>query len=313
MGEALMPNLIKKNLLSLLALALLAFGGILYARHLRREIAQTENAAKSQTPDSAVNTNKVTKPAETGNVNFPNCDERGVPLIISATVKKNVALLSARLAEECSHRETVAAAIDFVHAHSYLPEDMENYNYKKYLNARIVQEELLAAAKGGEKPPLSCGPRTHASRWLLQEMGIKLRLVQFYTDRFAEVRGHRMLEAFNPETEKWELWDPSYDVYYENAITSQPIDAETLLAGKIDEFQPVGSGKTGWKEHDLEYLRDYFGAVLFEHEDFRIGMKNATIKINPLKFDLDKKFADNLTFAEWARKCYGQPKLELVK
>ena len=195
--------------------------------------------------------------------------------------------------------------MEFVHNNSLHLIDEE---YRKYaFNVPFVINKLLLSSSGSEneKPHLSCGSRSYAMQAILNELGIFSRLVQIYSDEYENVRGHRLLEVFNPETQAWEACDPDFRVTFVDSFTGRSVDIITPIFGDKNNIIPRDGSIEGWRESKTEHLKkNYFKAVLFESNT----MINSIIVVNQSTFDLDKKFSDGLTFREWAIKHYKHPR-----
>jgi hypothetical protein len=205
--------------------------------------------------------------------------------------------------------EIIKRTMEFVHNNSLHLIDEEYHKYA--FNVPLVINKLLLAYQGhhSEKPHLSCGPRSYAMKAILTELGISSRLVQIYSDEYENVRGHRLLEVFNPETQAWEAWDPDFRVTYVDRFTGSSIDIMTAIFGNKNNIIPRDGSIMGWRESKTEHLKKYyFKAVLFESDT----MINNIIVVNQSAFDLDKRFSDGLTFREWAIKHYQEPRFIIL-
>ncbi len=117
---------------------------------------------------------------------------------------------------------------------------------------------------------------------------------------YENVRGHRLLEVFNPDTQHWEVWDPDYGVVYQSTLDDRRVDITTLVFDPLDHIEPRQEGKRGWDENNMGEIRaHYFQAVLFEHP--KDGMKNALILINPAR--LGEIMIDRAVRMAPARSC----------
>jgi hypothetical protein len=163
---------------------------------------------------------------------------------------------------------------------------------------------VLQSHKGVEKKiRLSCGPMAMALALLLEGQSIKSRVVQIYSSTTDSVRGHRFLEVLNPDTGKWELQDPTYDLSYFRA--GRRLATEDLVFGDLTKVEPVGWGKErGWKACGIEELREeYFHALLYYD---RKHTRPTLMVVNPGRFDLAKKFSKEggVNFPAYIRKNY---------
>ncbi len=198
-------------------------------------------------------------------------------------------------------------AMEFVHDNSLHLIDSEHRKYA--FNIPIVVNKLLLTYSGqeNEKPHLSCGPSSYVMREILTRFGIISRLIQVYSDEYDNVQGHRILEVFNPQEKKWEIWDPDYRVTYVDRYSKKPVGIMDLVFGDMSKIVPRNGFVEGWKETGTERLRtDYFKAFILE--SYTHGMINSTIIINKAKFNVNKIFSDGLTFEEWAVRHYQHPR-----
>jgi hypothetical protein len=206
--------------------------------------------------------------------------------------------------------EIIRKTMAYVHNNSVHQIDNEHRNYA--FNIPFILNKMYLASNGDikERPHLSCGPRSHAMRAILNSFNIYSRLVQLYSDSHDTPLGHRLLEVFNPDRQLWETWDPDYGVTYVNYESKRPVDILTLVCSDKKKIIPVGLTGIGWKHTETEKLKNqYFKAVLFEQDR---GMTNAVIVVNRLRFDMGKIFSSGLRFEEWARKNYGFPRIIVV-
>jgi hypothetical protein len=208
--------------------------------------------------------------------------------------------------------DKIRSAMEFVHDNSLhlIDDEHEAYAY----NAPLVTGKLLLAYQGheNEKPHLSCGPRACVMRDLLKRFGIGARTIQLFSDAHKDVRGHRLLEVLNPETQTWEVWDPDHRVTYVDALTKKSLDIIDFLLGDPENIVPKDGKIEGWKETRTEWLKEgnYFWAVMFEGHGWQ--MPNSVVLINREKFDINKAFSNGSTFMDWARKHYSNVRLVVL-
>ncbi|MBW2119894.1 MAG: hypothetical protein JRH09_18520 [Deltaproteobacteria bacterium] len=215
-----------------------------------------------------------------------------------------------------STTDIIRKTMEFVHDNSLHLIDCEHrkYAFDISVDISVVVNKLLLEYNGQEnkKPHLSCGPRSFVMREVLGCFGITSRLIQVYSDEYDNVQGHRILEVFNPQEKKWEIWDPDYRVTYVDRYTKKPVDIMALVFGDINRIVPKNGIVKGWEETATEHLREnYFKAFSLERFDQGIieGTMNTTIIVNRAKFNIDKIFSDGLTFEEWAVRHYQHPRL----
>ncbi len=211
-----------------------------------------------------------------------------------------------------SATDIIRQTMEFVHDNSLHLIDSEHRKYA--FDIPVVIKKLLLTYHGqeSEKPHLSCGPRSFVMREVLGCFGITSRLVQIFSDEYDNVQGHRILEVFNPQEKKWEVWDPDYRVIYVDRYTKKPVDIMALVFGDINRIVPKNGIVKGWEETATEHLREnYFKAFSLERFDQGIieGTMNTTIIVNRAKFNVNKIFSAGLTFEEWAVRHYQHPRL----
>jgi len=210
-----------------------------------------------------------------------------------------------------SPAEIIRQTMEFVHDNSSHPTDGENS--KCAIDIPVVIQQLLLVSSGQRnvKPHLSCGSRSFVMREVLGRFGITSRLVQVFSDDYEHVSGHRLLEVFNREKKKWEVWDPDYRVTYVDKFSKQPVGIMNIVFGVIENIVPKNGSVEGWKETGTQELREnYFKAFSLERFDRGIieGTMNTTIIVNRERFNFNKVFSDGLTFEQWAIRHYQYPR-----
>jgi hypothetical protein len=204
------------------------------------------------------------------------------------------------------------AVMEFVHDNSLHLVDEEHGAYA--FNELLVTNKLLLAYQGheNEKPHLSCGPRSCLMRDLLTRFGIGARIVQLFSDAHRDVKGHRLVEVFNPETQEWEVWDPDHRVTYVDALTRKSLDIMDILLVDLEKVVPKDGHIEGWKETGTAWLKEdnYFGSVMFEGPGRHVA--NSVVVINQERFDINKAFSDGSTFKDWTRKHYLNVRIILL-
>jgi hypothetical protein len=207
--------------------------------------------------------------------------------------------------------EIIRRTMEFVHNNSVHLIDEEHRKYAFDIPVVINKLILAYEGDGSEKPHLSCGPRSYAMREILTRFGIFSRLVQVFSDDYQELKGHRLLEVFNPETGSWEAWDPDYRVTYVDPESKKRLDIMEVIFGDKEKLVPQDGAIMGWEETKTVLLREhYFEAALFEGTNN--GMNNSIIIINPHEFNLGKTFSDGLTLREWMLKHYLHPRFIIL-
>lgn len=157
-------------------------------------------------------------------------------------------------------------------------------------------ELMYAHSQGrGEAPRLQCAARATAMLTLLAELGIDSRLIFLYGygDSANDIAEHTILEAFNPETQQWELHDPTGDWFYVDVDTGERLSVERVLFGPLDGVTICGYDG----ECDEARFQEAFGSLF---RAIRYGY-TSTFWVNPDRFDLSHRFPGegNANLAEY--------------
>lgn len=136
--------------------------------------------------------------------------------------------------EDISVSEKTDIIRQFVHENSEHNMDKEFYSYwhdvphMLSLMKRHKQNPLF------QKPHAECSARSAMMYWLLQVMEIKSRIVVIRPDEDVTM-SHTFLEIYNPQTQKWEISDPWYNLYWVFREDSRRAGVEDLLTYPIEE------------------------------------------------------------------------------
>lgn len=156
-------------------------------------------------------------------------------------------------------------------------------------------------------PHLSCGPRAAAMQAILNKLGMQNRTVFIFTDNYAQVQSHTFLEVFNRDTQKWEIQDPDFNIYYIDVRTQKRLATADLIWGDLDMLVPKSMTAQGWEENNVVILKqDYFEAMMYPAKN---KDQQSIILINHDRFDPKKNFPDNgnITFNNFAMRFYKNP------
>jgi hypothetical protein len=118
---------------------------------------------------------------------------------------------------------------------------------------------------------------------LLQELGVESRLIFLYADGGTGIGQHTMLEVFNPDTQQWEVHDPSEDLYFVDTQAHSRASIERLVFGPLDSI--VGCDSAGCSMERAASSKDLFDAFRYGQDD--------TFWVNPDRFDVSKRFPGN--------------------
>jgi hypothetical protein len=148
--------------------------------------------------------------------------------------------------------EIIRGSMDFVCDYSY---HCDNYRP----DAReLITEMYLAYVENKEKPCSTCGPRSLTMLKILQFFDIKAWRIQFFDIHPEQFKGHRMIEAYNPETKKVEIWDPDGEKTYVD-IQGSRLSAKDILIGGLDYYPKHRDRQiVGWHDEKVIYPKSYF-------------------------------------------------------
>jgi hypothetical protein len=199
-------------------------------------------------------------------------------------------------------------------------------------NQDVVLAHVYQAMLGDEtaRPHSSCGPRCMIMAWILQSYGIQSRQIGIFSSKYPErIVGHQQIEILNPDSGKWELYDPTWNVHFVDENTGDRLSAVDIYfrpmrpaddgRSTIEGIVPSnhdGSVKgwdalyplTGQQKAQISNFAD-FGAVMYYC--FQKQCSNE-ILVNVKRFDLNKTWnypalgLMDTTFEAYCRKVYPQ-------
>jgi hypothetical protein len=137
----------------------------------------------------------------------------------------------------------------------------------------------------GEKPYLWCDGRATAFMTVLREMGIDSRLIFLYGDNSTQIQEHTFLEVFNPDTQRWEVEDAFFNLYYVDTETQTRASVERLVFGALDTILACDGTTETCSQDLLQPQRKHL-------EAFRYGYSD-TFWVNPDRFNISKRFPQN--------------------
>jgi Ca2+-binding RTX toxin-like protein len=107
-----------------------------------------------------------------------------------------------------------------------------------------------------ERAELLCGNMVNVFSGLCAELGLQKRTIWTYSDSQGFFQGHTYLEIFNTTTNKWEIQDADYNVYYTDVRTGERVGVNDMMnADDIEHFIPHNASESGWSETGAEGLR----------------------------------------------------------
>jgi len=175
-------------------------------------------------------------------------------------------------------------------------------------NTPYALSRMLQTYKSNQKPlHLTCGSRAFAMKAILDYMGIDSRSVNIYTDEEKRLRAHSFLEVENPDTKRWEIQDPEFNVYYVDSKTKERLSSIHMLFYEKERVIPVSKdGLAGWDVNNVQKIYKKFKAVVYDTKN--LDNKSIVI-IRRERFDISRRFPENNNenFIEFANHNFGNP------
>ncbi len=178
-----------------------------------------------------------------------------------------------------SATETIDAVHRFIQTNS-IPDEQQSY-HADYSDAIDLMFNY-AQDNSEEQPLLQCDGRSTAMLTILQELGIESRLVFLYSPVPGYLSQHTTLEVFNPDRQRWQVHDLSWDFYYVEAEPMERVSAERILFGSRDSLSgcPIAGGTC--TAEVMEESVGYFDALRYGY--------TYEIWVNPDRFEVSTRF-----------------------
>jgi hypothetical protein len=216
---------------------------------------------------------------------------------------------------------------------------IDAWHDQNWNNQDIVLAHLYRAMLGDTtaRPHSSCGPRCMIMAWILQSYGIQSRQIGIFSSKYPErIVGHQQIEILNPDSGKWELYDPTWNVHFVDEkngerrsvvdVYFRPVKPADDGRSRIEGIVPSNDDGTvkGWdalypltreQRIPISNFAD-FGAVMYYCYQTRCHNE---ILVNAKRFDVDKTWAyptlglTHATFDAYCRKVYPQHSLYILE
>ncbi len=188
------------------------------------------------------------------------------------------------------------------------------YDENKY-NTGLVLETLYQHHLDPSSEPahLDCQPSCRALASILNYLGFQTRLVALLTDDYDFVASHALVEVLNPDSGKWELQDPLYNLFFYNSLSGERVSAIDIVFNGTEKIIPSNGHLHGWDKVMTNKFSTATPMILKDHYFEILGYRYVTRKcfvfINKDKVSLTKRFDknDNLNIIEFINKVYGNP------
>ncbi len=193
----------------------------------------------------------------------------------------------AKLRQTVPRRSMAATIRGFVHTNSLHRNDAQARRYAG--NTPLVLQKLLNTHwQQGDPPHLACGPRANAMVALCDLMDVKARVIHLFSSAFDDIRGHILVEVFDAKARQWQVQDPDCDTAYYCRGADRPVSGLQVLVTDLENIQPCGPLKTGWRATGTQHLKAHFWGALLHY-----GHAANALHINHQRFDVRKRFAPN--------------------
>lgn len=191
----------------------------------------------------------------------------------------------------------------FVHNNS--EHNIDDEFWSDFRNKPRTLDKFLAYARGqsDDPPNMKCSTRSKLLLPLLEKAGYEARMIDMFKYK-SGYNSHVVVEVKNDRTKKWELYDPTYQIYWKNSGTGERASLRDLVFSGDFTFTPChDKDRCGYNRADHGYpppedVRDFFGLAIVMDEDSQ-GEK---MLLNIGRFDLDTPPAGGgESFCEWGR------------
>jgi len=126
---------------------------------------------------------------------------------------------------------------EFVYANSIHQIDLEHDEYA-YNTPRVLSMLFAYYQSEGSPPHLACDTRVYAMEAIVATLGYDKRVIMFFTDEVGNISaGHSVLEVLNPDSGRWEVQDPDYNVIFTDRFApSYRLSATELLTMPLENI-----------------------------------------------------------------------------
>lgn len=196
---------------------------------------------------------------------------------------------------------------DFVRNNSQ--HNMDEEFYANWPDRMKLADAFIAGLEGKrrDKPHMECSTRSNILSALFQKHGYRVRNVVLYAPK-QELASHRIIEALNPETKKWEAHDVTYDVFYRNKATKERASLAEVGAA-IDKHEPCNTkGQCGWNlatadSQKAEKLKDYLRIIMINDDKTGLRISLHADDIDPEHIYHSKGSAPGKFCDIWSKNC----------
>ena len=150
----------------------------------------------------------------------------------------------------------------------------------------------------GDAPQMYCNGISTTMLTILRELGIESRMIFLYGEVDGWINQHTVLEVFNPDTQNWQVHDPTFNLYYEDIETQVPVSIERMVFGTQDTIQGCIEGDCN-SDDNIEHIASVLGA-------FRYGF-SFEVWVNPDRLNVSRRVSafENQNFPEFIASISG--------
>lgn len=182
--------------------------------------------------------------------------------------------------------------------------------FKKIWNDHPAIAERINAYVSGEeetRAPLECSARSGVMERMLMHLGYNIRSVSIYKHAKQGYVSHTFLEVQHPETQKWQVQDVQYNLFWRMKEDGRRASIVDLVKYSFEDYEPcITEDLCGWdlpnREGNLaKKLKGHLGlaSIIDRHRDER------PLYVNMSRFNLDeaRPVGDKkLTYCQYRRK-----------
>ena len=194
--------------------------------------------------------------------------------------------------------------VDFLRQFIYYNSEQNDSTFELPKQMDTALNTLLIAknTNNSELVKWRCFNKSRAMIYMLEKIGIKARSIGIWTDSGSDGDfGHALLEVFNPNTNKWEITDPTYNVFFQDSDGTR-LSMFEIVSGDLSDLEPCNESECSWdiKAEDPDPIMQVdhflwngmFDAVVYNFEK--------EVFINTDRHDLNFVYPDiNVTLSEY--------------
>ena len=158
-----------------------------------------------------------------------------------------------------------------------------------------------------DAPQLYCDGMSTAMLTVFREVGIESRLIFLYSAASGWFSQHTFLEVFNPDTQQWEVHDPTFNLYFVDTVTGERASIERLVFGDLETLAGCATDGTCSREALTDSVEQYLAA-------FRTGHVPDEVWINPNRINISQRITgqENNNFPEFVARMTGHNQRNLI-